>query len=207
MGIKTKNCEENFLLREMFGRQAVLYSPADGQALLDDEFPVDGSAVGTAITLTTSPFYLPGYGSCIAFVDGGVTLDASSSATFRIVGFNQFGEAVAEDVTITNAVAAQSLHAYRRVTSITLTAKTGIGAGGTCDIGIPLYANSKKIGLPFKLKAAADIVALVSNTGLVTLNPTVSAVYHTITMPTSGFNAGIGLPYTVVFSDAAAFKY
>lgn len=207
MGIKTKNFEEAHLAHGMFGRQAVLYSPADGQSLLDDEFPVDASAVGTAITLTASPFYLPGYGSCIAFVDGAVTLDGSSSATFRIVGFNQFNEPVAEDVTITNALPAQSLHAYRRVTSVTLTAKSGIGAGGTCDIGIPLYANNKRIGLPFKLKNATDIVALVSNTGVNTLNPTVSTTYHTIQMPATGFNAGIGLPWTMVLADPAAFKY
>lgn len=207
MGIKTKSCEEHTLLREMFCRSVVLFSPADGQGLTDDEFPVDASAVGTAITLTASPTYAPGWGCCVAFKDGAVTLGGTSSATFRIVGFNQFNEPVTEDVTITNPVAAQSLNAFRRINSIKLTAKAGIGAGGTCDIGWPLYADSKRIALPFKLKASADIAALVSNTGVTTLNPTVSTTYHTIQMPTSGFNAGIGLPWTLVLADGAHLKY
>lgn len=207
MGVKTKTCEEHTYLREMFGRSPILFCSADGQGFIDDEFPVDASAVGTAITLTASPFYLVGSGACIAFKDGSVTLDGASSATFRIVGFNQFNEPVTEDVTITNAVAAQSLNAFRKITSITLTAKSGIGAGGTCDIGLTLLADGRRVGLPFKLKGASDIAALVSNTGVNTPNPTVSLTYHTITLPTSGFNAGIGLPFTIVLADHAQLKY
>ena len=58
-----------------------------------------------------------------------------------------------------------------------------------------------------RVPAAAPRFALVSNSGVVTLNPTVSATYHTITIPSGGFNAGLALPFSVVLADHAQLKY
>lgn len=211
MGIRTKNCEEYTLLREAFGRTFLMTCPPDAMdQVIDDEFPVDASVVGTAVTLTTSPFYLPGWGMTVGFTDGVVTLDGSSSATFRITGTNQFGEPVIEDVTITNAAFVQSLNAFRKITSIVLTAKTGVGAGGTCDIGYVDIANGRRLGLPFKVRTAGDIAAVhgAVAASVPVLNPVVSTIYHTITLPTANFvTATITSTFSVVMADQANLKY
>lgn len=209
MGIKTKSCEEHTTLRELHGRTVYVFSPPDDSDSIDDEFAVDASAVGTKVTLAASPLYLPGCGVCVQFSDGAVTLDGSSSVTFKITGVDQFGSPQIESVTITNAVAVQSNVAFRKIIEIEMTAKSGVGAGGTCDVGWANYASGRKIGLPFKPKDAGDIIAILPQTANVapTLNPTVSVANATVTLPASGYTNTITNPIGIVLADHANLKY
>jgi hypothetical protein len=119
--------------------------------------------VGTALTLletTTRGMH------SIAVTSGAAQTSAFS---FTIIGENQFGESVTETVTTTGANAINhSLHCYRKIISITPTAKSSAGTD-TVAIGWrgEVTSGTPRLALPFKPSSTSSIkyVSMLSAPG------------------------------------------
>jgi len=172
MGIKTKNCEEYSVLRGMFGRHLSLPMP-----ITDDNNVVASAsppAVGAAHTLAQDHL-IP---STLIFSMGSST----GSVTYEIIGRNQFGEAVTESITLTGSAsvdAETTVNAFSKITSITVTAKSG--SPGAMIVGQDFNHATVRmsIGLPYK-GIAGDVESARPYNLAFNASPTVDATYHTL---------------------------
>lgn len=199
MGIKTKNCEEYGVLREMFGRIIVAPFPVSDDNNISTAAAVP--AVGAAVTLIET-LLIP---STIIFE----IATSTGTATFTVVGFNQFNEPVTESVLVTTAGAAGqtgTVHAYSRLTSITVADKTG--SPGNLIVGQNAANASVRLlyGLPFKVKNATDIAGVKAyNSTAYDDTPTVSATYHTVEIP--NVSAAVQSTCAIFLAPHAFLKY
>lgn len=148
--------------------------------------------VGTALTLLETTCRNP---HSIAFTSGGAQ---TSAFTFTIVGETQFGEQVTESVTTTAASAVDhSLYCYRRIISITPTAKSS-GATDTVSIGtvITVTSGTPRVPLPCKISATGTVLyKAVLNAGA---QPVLTAVGYPYYCLTVGTNPLLGNPVGVI---------
>jgi hypothetical protein len=72
--------------------------------------------------------------------------------TLTIVGTDAKGKTVSEVITAASGWSGETSNAFARITSITMSARTGTGAGDTMDIGI-----GSKLGLGNNIITASDV--------------------------------------------------
>ncbi len=106
--------------------------------------------------------------------------------TMTIVGVNARGEAVTETFTEADGWTGETSNAFATITSVTLSARTGTGAGDTIDIGI-----GSKVGLANKIGAITDVYKVVKSAAAGNAgdysgatNITAEATYHTVDLST-----------------------
>jgi len=99
-----------------------------------------------------------------------VTDDSGSAttATFVVVGYDQFGEKVTETTTVTYAAAVSGSQIFSEIVSIATTGTSGQAASDTADVGVSIEADVASFGLPDKIGKVADVQALtLVNNGVV----------------------------------------
>lgn len=105
--------------------------------------------------------------------------------TIDFVGVNAQGDAVSESKTEADLWDWETDHAYAKVTSITMSARTGTGVGDTMDIGI-----TDVLGLSNNINAAADVYKIKENNADATIVAgDVDTTYNTYDMHTIGIGA------------------
>lgn len=181
MGIKTKNCEEFTYLREFPGRTPMMHLPendaSNERVLAAAAFP----ALGVAFTLTRQ-YIVP---TTLLFSEA----TSTSVSVLRVVGYNQFGERVTEDITLTGAAGvaeALSVNCYLYVESVTYITLTSGTVGASLTIGQKLNHASLRVslGLPMKLKTTTDIVAVtLLDAAADIVAPTISLVGYKLEIP------------------------
>ena len=180
MGIRTKSFSEKAYLRNRPFSGYDFWLPADDvdYVLTTANGDLDAAVVGTAFTL--SGVDVPGVS---LFFDQTDAAGTTLSTTFRIVGRNQFGDVVREDVSLSSDGTAQTLNAYSFVTSITPTLLTAAAASDTLAVGIVQDGTAKiKIGLPMKV-VSADLLTLRNKAtmAVITQDASEHSNYHTLT--------------------------
>ena len=207
MGIKSKSCEEYTSLRERYGRAIPMLGPIHDVDALVAAVTILSTAAGTVLTLRTTVCPVP---CTVALTQSASAGGQSVSVT--IVGVNQFNEPVTEIVTMANpAVVKQSLNAFMRITSITLSAKAGTFTVETLEVGFArgsaTPADRTQLGLPFKVKGAADIQAVTGDNDPAdwVANKNVSTTYHTVAA-TDQLQTTMA-PHMVILSATAQLKY
>jgi len=138
-----------------------------------DTLDADGIVVGGTATAAKT------YTATGALVTGGVaTFDVprcvritstgnEAGLTFTITGTDEYGEAMTQEITGPNAGTADSLKAFKTVSSVAVSGAVASTTGvaiGTCD----------KIGLPYKVATKGCLVGLALDGGQVALTPVVA---------------------------------
>ena len=174
------------------------FTPFIGQPTYDaDGFAADpgGKAVGETIPLNgplaagSGPYYLPG--ACALHFNYGTN---SNTVTYRIVGLDQFGDEVTEDLAMAAATNdAYTSHRFSRVDSVTVQSGS-LAAGDAFTIGFT-YNNDIDcpIPVPFRIKNADHIQAISLQGEVYTGSDiSVSTVYNTVTLKNAATNIGSG---------------
>lgn len=162
------------------GREAKLWFPANQNAYILAATASSAMTVGTALTLLET--VTRGLVS-IAFTPGGAP---ASAFTFDVVGENQFGERQSESVTTsTSANIVHTVKCYRKITSITPSAKSST-AGDTVSIGWTgvVTSGTPRVGLTFKPTGTGSILGMTLMMGTGTM-PTFTAELVNFTVAVS----------------------
>lgn len=104
-----------------------------------------------------------------------------TALTLTIVGTDGKGETVTETFTAGGAVwSGETSNAYATITSITVSARTGTGAGDTLDVGC-----GSKLGLSNNLQVATSVIKVTKNKAdYPAASFTVDATYDTVDVST-----------------------
>jgi hypothetical protein len=103
-----------------------------------------------------------------------------------VVGVNSFGETITVSWNETAGWSGETSQAFLKVTSITLTARTGTGSGDTMNIGI-----TDVLGMSNKFYYDQDILQVNKNGAAVTVaNAQIDPVYGTLDLSAAGLSAG-----------------
>lgn len=171
------NTHKNFTAGSALHTQgAVQWSfivPTASATSVVNAFSLTGAVAGTAVTLTAAAVWMRAPFS-LAFAPA---YDAAETVVYTVVGENQFGSVVSEDVTTTVTTVVQTVNCYRKVNSITVKTVTGTLTGNTISVGINLSAGNPRVPLPSRTVPETAVKA--------------------IAFPTSGFNT------TFVFNRAS----
>lgn len=156
------------------------YTATSTPAYYASAVSITAAPSGTAITLLGN--YTRATMSVLVTIAG--TFGATSF-NVTLVGENQFAERVTEDIAFTANAAKQSLYAYRRIISATITAVVGTIGAATISIGHDITA-ILKVPMPAKITGTGTILA-AANTGFgsVAAQPTFTvtlAPYWTINL-------------------------
>lgn len=149
MAIRTHEIDPGCSLHPAQRGVAVIAPTADPDAFVAALAENNGAhIVGAQLTLVVSGTaglgpagFLPCTPCSIAF-----TPSAAITATYRVVGINQFNQQVTEDVVVAAAVV-HTVNAYKEILTITIMA-TGASAN-TISVGLSLAAGFK-VALPFR---------------------------------------------------------
>lgn len=134
------------------------------------------AAVPIAVTITAQP----GAARTLSWV---ITHAQITALTIVFVGTNAKGDTVTQTFTAGGAVwSGETSEAFARITSITVTARTGTGAGDLLDVGL-----GSKVGLANPLHDASSVLKIVKNhLDMLPAAYTVEAVYDTVDLSTGG---------------------
>lgn len=167
---------------------------------------LNGAVVGQTITGTS--FYTKVVQGVAVSI---ITAFGATSATFKITGENQFGETVSESLTFSATGTQPTTYAYRRITSVVLTALTGSFSGtATLAIGYAAPGTSPTYAIPLlaKIRGTGSVKAVFNGiqttlanqpTFTVTLSPTWTIV---LTNSTAGFT--VESPLNVILDPKEA---
>lgn len=151
--IKHRHIQPGTLARFQ-SRTATIHYPATQASYIMAALASSSMTVGTALTLleTTTRGI-----TSISFTPGGAP---ASAFTFTVIGENQFGEVVTESVTTgTSANIVHTVKCYRKIISITPTAKSSTGAdtvaiGWTCVV----TSGTPRLAIPCKLESTSSLL-------------------------------------------------
>jgi len=109
--------------------------------------------------------------------------------TLVINGIDAKGQNKRETFTAASGWSGETSNAFATIASISLSTRTGTGAGDTCNIGI-----GSKLGLSNIITATTDVIQMKRNNAAITIGTT-SAVYGTVDATTIGAADDITILY------------
>ncbi len=136
--------------------------------------------LSAALPITVTIDAQPGAPRILSWV---ITHGQITALTLVFLGTNAKGETVTQTFTAGGAVwSGVTSEAFARITSITVTARTGTGAADTLDVGL-----GSLVGLANPLHDASSVLKIVKNhLDMPPAEYTVEAVYDTVDLSTGG---------------------
>jgi hypothetical protein len=159
--ISTHNIDPGCCLHPS-ARGILFVIPAATPAALAAAQAESAAVVGTPLTLVAGAAgagpagYITGTPICVAITIAG----AVHGSTYRIIGINQFGKQVTEDIAPTAIGVTWTNHAYKQIISVT--PLTVVSSASTIALGYVL-TSGVKIGLPFRPSNSTQAGATVAS--------------------------------------------
>ncbi len=185
MSIRTRNFHRTNLVHPDMGNTTIFVPAADADRFVASIAENNaGWAVGTALTLLQTRHVGSAHPILFTLANAGI------DSTVEIIGINQFGDRVNEEVVLlgSGSLLHWSNHAYKTLISITPTRVQAVPVAHGIQVG---WDNAvSHLGLPLQLIDGGELLALISDAGteqtITATNVGVSTV-EVSTTPSIGF--------------------
>jgi hypothetical protein len=116
----------------------------------------DDLTVGTEALSQSYP--VPACGIALSYTEAA---GSAAAATFTLTGINHLGVEVTETMAIVSTSVAHSANAYIQITSLVVTAASGLNNADTLKVGLVGTASYTVVGIPARIELETDLVGVI----------------------------------------------